>query len=204
MTLGQFFFKYRSYTPLPLLIIMFLTVPYQVNLLGYRSGPTILSMLTGFVFVLLGELTRFWGVSYAGSETRTRSVGGSKLVTQGPFAYTRNPLYLGNILIYFGFGIMMNSLFPYLAILGTAFFIFQYHYIIKEEEVKLRDLFKEKYDEYYNSVNRLLPSLSPFSPAKQSKVEIDLKAGFRSEKRTLQANLTVVICIYIVYILINQ
>jgi protein-S-isoprenylcysteine O-methyltransferase Ste14 len=193
MTLGQLFFKYRSYTPVPLLLPLFLF-----------ARPTILTMAIGLVFVILGEIIRFWGVSYAGSETRTRSVGGSRLVTQGPFAYTRNPLYLGNILIYFGFGIMANSLPPYLVIFGVAYFIFQYHYIINEEEGTLREKFKDNYDAYYNSVSRLVPSIKPLDPDKQSKSVIDLKAGFASEKRTLQANLTVVVCIYIVYILINQ
>jgi len=193
MTLGQFFFKYRSYTPIPLLIPLFLF-----------ARPTMLTLAVGVVFVIIGEFLRFWGVSYAGGETRTRSVGGSKLITQGPFAYSRNPLYLGNIFIYFGFGIMANSLPPYLVILGLVYFIFQYHYIINEEESRLRELFKDKYDEYYNSVNRLVPSIKPLNQDKQSKVSMDIKAGFVSEKRTLQANLTVVACIYIVYILINQ
>lgn len=193
MTIGQLFFKYRSYTPIPFIIPLFLF-----------ARPTLLTMALGVIFVILGELVRLWGVSYAGSETRTRSIGASVLVTQGPFAYTRNPLYLANIFIYFGFGIMANSLFPYLVILGLAYFIIQYNYIIKEEENQLREKFKDKYEDYFKSVNRLVPSLSPLEPSKQSKQKLDLKSGYRSEKRTLQANLTVVACIYIVYILINQ
>ncbi|HEY3250797.1 MAG TPA: isoprenylcysteine carboxylmethyltransferase family protein [Ignavibacteria bacterium] len=193
MTLGQFFFKYRSYTPVPFLIPLFLF-----------ARPTILTMAIGFVFVLIGQIVRFWGVSYAGSETRTRNVGASALVTQGPFAYSRNPLYLANILIYFGFGLMANSLAPFLVIIGLAYFIFQYYHIILEEEKTLREKFKDKYGDYFQSVNQLIPRTTPYHPAKQSKLKLDFKAGYKSEKRTLQANLTVVVCIYIVYILINQ
>lgn len=193
MTLGQFFFKYRSYTPIPFLIPLFLF-----------ARPAIAPMAIGFVFVLIGQIIRFWGVSYAGSETRTRNLGASALVTQGPFAYTRNPLYLANIMIYFGFGIMANSLAPFLVIIGLAYFILQYYYIIIEEEKTLREKFKDKYEDYFKSVNRLLPRTTPYNTAKQSKLKLDFKAGYKSEKRTLQANLTVVVCIYIVYILINQ
>ena len=75
---------------------------------------------------MLGESLRFWGVAYAGGETRTTKIGASNFVTQGPFAYIRNPLYAGNILMYFGVSIMGNSLFPYLQILGLVYFYIQY------------------------------------------------------------------------------
>ena len=86
-------FKYRSYTPIPFLILMFI---YQwIN---------VWSFILGFIVALTGEGLRLWGVCYAGSETRTTgSVGGTYLVVSGPFAYIRNPLYAGNILIYLGF-----------------------------------------------------------------------------------------------------
>jgi protein-S-isoprenylcysteine O-methyltransferase Ste14 len=163
-----------------------------------------LSITIGAVLVVIGELVRLWGVSYAGSETRTRSVGASQLVTQGPFAYTRNPLYMANIVIYFGFGIMANTFFPWLQLIGLAYFIFQYHFIIIEEEKHLDEKFGEKYANYRDSVSRLFPSLTPYDESKQSKIAFDLKAGYISEKRTLQANLTFLFCIYIIYILINQ
>jgi protein-S-isoprenylcysteine O-methyltransferase Ste14 len=193
MTLGQFLFKYRSYTPLPFIIPLFLF-----------ARPTILTMLIGIIFVIIGEIIRLWAVSYAGSETRTRNVGASSLVTQGPFAYTRNPLYFANIIIYIGFGIMANSLNPYLTIIGILYFLFQYNLIIREEENRLLELFKDKYTAYKSSVRKFLPSLTPIDAAQQSKLKLSFKTGYRSEKRTLQANLTVVVCIYIVYILINQ
>lgn len=91
--------------------------------------------MTGICVVLLGEAIRVWSVGYAGSETRTTSgVGGSNLVTQGPYSLIRNPLYWGNIMIYSGFGIMSNALFPYLLIIAFAYFVFQYYLIIINEE----------------------------------------------------------------------
>ncbi|MEK9136428.1 MAG: methyltransferase, partial [Bacteroidota bacterium] len=59
--------------------------------------PTLPSMVLGFLLMVGGEAIRFWGVSIAGSETRTTGkVGGTYLITNGPFAYMRNPLYVGN------------------------------------------------------------------------------------------------------------
>src|SRR4030067_1241157 len=121
MTPGKFFFKYRSYAPLPFLIPLFLF-----------GRPTLLTLIIGFLISASGEMLRIWGVSYAGGETRTTKVGASALVTQGPYAYIRNPLYAGNLLIYFGISIMANSLFPYLQIIGIVYFYIQYHFIIKE------------------------------------------------------------------------
>jgi protein-S-isoprenylcysteine O-methyltransferase Ste14 len=193
MTAGQFFFKYRSYTPIPFLIPLFLF-----------GRPTMITLITGLVIILFGELIRIWGVSYAGGETRTTKVGASVLVTQGPFAYMKNPLYFGNMLIYFGISVMSNSLFPFLQITGLVYFYVQYYYIIKEEEGFLRNKFKDKYEDYYSSVNRFIPKTVPYDLSKQSKVKQNLKAAYISEKRTFQGTLTIILMIVLIYILINQ
>ncbi|MEW6703023.1 MAG: methyltransferase, partial [Bacteroidota bacterium] len=117
-------FKYRSYTPLPFLLLM---VIFQ--------NATVTSMIVGFALALFGEFFRLWGVSYAGSETRTTDgIGGTYLVVSGAYAYVRNPLYVGNMLMYLGIGIMSMALFPYLQIAALIFFFWQYSVIIKEEE----------------------------------------------------------------------
>jgi len=193
MTAGQFFFKYRSYTPIPFLIPLFLF-----------GRPTMITLIIGLVIILFGELIRIWGVSYAGGETRTTKVGASVLVTQGPFAYMKNPLYFGNMLIYFGISVMSNSLFPFLQITGLVYFYVQYYYIIKEEEGFLRNKFKDKYEDYYSSVNRFIPKTVPYDISKQSKVKQNLKAAYISEKRTFQGTLTIILMIVLIYILINQ
>ena len=193
MTLGQFIFKYRSYTPIPFLLPLII-----------YARPTMLSMIIGLIFIACGEYFRFWGVSYAGGETRTRNVGASALVTQGPFAYVRNPLYLGNVLMYFGISIMSNSLFPFLQLIVPAFFIMQYYFIIKEEENFLRDKFKEKYDDFFNSVNRFIPKFTPYKASSQSKVKQNNSAAFASEKRTFQGTFFIMLLIIVIYILIQQ
>ena len=170
-------FKYRSYTPIPFLILM---VAYQQS--------NVWSLPLGLLIAICGELIRLWGVSWAGSETRTTGkVGGTYLVINGPYAYVRNPLYVGNILIYFGLGIMSFALFPYLQIIALAFFVFQYHEIIKEEEGFLKEKFGKDYAEYYNNVPRIFPRLSPYKKEGIEQPEYDIKKGLRSERRTLQA-----------------
>ncbi|MCC7158816.1 MAG: isoprenylcysteine carboxylmethyltransferase family protein [Ignavibacteria bacterium] len=194
MTLGQFFFKYRSYTPLVFIIPMLL-----------YARPTIVTLIIGGVLVIIGEFIRFWGVSYAGSETRTTGkVGASNLVTQGPFAYVRNPLYIGNIFMYLGVSIMSNSLVPFLQVLSVVYFSFQYYFIIEEEEEFLKKEFKSKYDEYFSSVNRFLPKLSPYSEGKRSKLSQNISAAYVSEKRTFQAVFISMIMIVLIFFLINQ
>lgn len=192
MTLSQFLFKNRSYTPI------FFFIP-----LVLYGRPTLLTLIAGFIILLMGESLRFWGVAYAGGETRTTKVGASGLVTQGPFAYIRNPLYAGNLLIYFGISIMDNSLFPYLQIIGVIFFSIQYYLIVKDEETFLRDKFKDKYDDYFNSVPSFFPNFKPYDESKQSKLKSNYKESYRSEKRTFQAISWILVLIVLTYILIN-
>ena len=110
---------------------------------------TPLTLIIGFAIALVGELIRFWGVSWAGSETRsTGGVGGTFLIISGPFAYVRNPLYVGNVLMYLGLGIMSFALFPYLQIVAIIFFLIQYYFIVQEEEKYLREKFKDDYKDY--------------------------------------------------------
>jgi protein-S-isoprenylcysteine O-methyltransferase Ste14 len=121
-------FKFRSYTPLPFIVLM---VIFQ--------KANIVSMILGFILIIVGEFFRLWGVSYAGSETRTTgNVGGTYLVVSGAYSFVRNPLYVGNMLMYLGVGIMSMALFPYLQIIAILFFFFQYTVIIKEEEAFLQ------------------------------------------------------------------
>lgn len=170
-------FKYRSYTPIPFLVIMFL-----------YANPNIWSIIIGLAVALKGETIRIWGVSWAGSETRTTGeVGGSFLVISGPFAYVRNPLYVGNILMYTGLGIMSFALFPYLQILGLLFFYFQYSSIVKEEERYLKATYGKEYENYCCNVPRFFPKLKAYKVDGLKQPEYILSKGLRSEKRSLQA-----------------
>ena len=170
-------FKYRSYTPIPFVILMLIF-----------ENANITSLIIGFVIAVSGELIRLWGVSWAGSETRTTGgVGGTYLVISGPFAHVRNPLYVGNILMYLGLGIMSMALFPYLQIVAISFFIMQYQFIVKEEEGFLVKKFGNDYKKYLENVPRFFPRVTKYKNVSIPQPNYSLNAGFKSETRSLQA-----------------
>ena len=188
-------FKYRSYTPIPFVILMLVF-----------ENATVTSLIVGFFIALIGELIRFWGVSWAGSETRTTGgVGGTYLVISGPFAHVRNPLYVGNILMYLGLGIMSLALFPYLQIIAILFFIVQYDFIVKEEESFLAKKFGSDYQKFLQNVPRFFPRLSKYKDDSIPQPDYKISAGLKSEIRTLQAfSIVIVLIILKWYLRVNN
>jgi len=176
--ISEYFFKYRSYTPIPFLILMTIF-----------QEATLSSLIVGFAIVCLGEFFRLWGVSYAGSETRTTGggVGGTYLVVSGAFAHVRNPLYFGNMCIYVGVGVMSMAWYPYLMLIAAAFFFIQYHFIVNEEEKYLSEKFGVLYEEYKTAVPRWIPTFTKYENLGTEQPTYNIKKGFISEKRTLQA-----------------
>jgi protein-S-isoprenylcysteine O-methyltransferase Ste14 len=180
-------FKYRSYTPIPFLILMLIF-----------ENATVPSLVIGLLIAITGELIRLWGVSWAGSETRTTGgVGGTFLVISGPFGHVRNPLYVGNILMYLGLGIMSMSLFPYLQIVAMLFFILQYQFIVKEEEEFLKTKFGSDFKKYLLNVPRFFPRITKFIDKSIVQPNYSISAGLKSETRTLQAFSTAALLIII-------
>lgn len=185
------FFKYRSYTPVPFVLIML-----------FFAFPNIWSLIIGFLIAFTGELIRLWGVSWAGSETRTTGkVGGSYLIVSGPFAHLRNPLYLGNILLYTGLGIMSFALFPWLQIIGFLFFSFQYYTIVKEEEKYLTDNFGEQFIEYKKNVPGFIPRITRYKTGNIEQPDYSFNKGLKSERRSLQAFGIVILTILLLWFL---
>jgi len=173
----QKLFQYRSYTPIPFLVV---TVIF--------AKPTVAAFAAGVIVLIAGELARFWGVAYAGPLTRvTGSVGAPSLIVAGPFSHVRNPLYAGNILMYVGIGIMANALSPWLVAGAAAYFVFQYSMIVSLEEEFLAGEFGEAYTEYVKQVPRFIPRLHAWKSSSAAGQLPDWNSAVRSEKRTLQA-----------------
>ena len=188
MDLRKFLFSYRSYTPIPLLVAMLLL-----------AKPTVLSLSVGFVIATLGESLRIWAVRHAGGATRTtRDVGaGAELITHGPYAYVRNPLYLGNFILSFGLCLMSWAWMPWMALVFLALFGIQYAGIILLEEEHLLQRFGQTYREYLASVPRFLPSLAPF---KQQAVQaMLLSRALKIEKSTLMSFAAVTVAILVIW-----
>ena len=184
----NYLFTYRSYTPIPFLIIMVLF-----------ASPTVSSLVVGFIVAFTGESIRFWGVSYAGSETRTTGkVGGTQLVTSGPYGHVRNPLYIGNILMYLGVGIMSNALVPWLQLIALVYFIFQYAAIISLEEEYLKRTF-ENWEDYSSNVPRFIPSLKTFHGTYN--LSANFPRALRSERSSLIALTSLTVLLVALYLL---
>ena len=121
------------YTPLPKNV--FTNILVIVSLLMY---------FIGFILAFWGKNTmnQSWGVP--GEHAKKQN----KLVTKGPFAFTRNPIYLGFLLLYFGYaGAMLSWLF----ILRIPLAIYFYK-SAKKEEINLEKIFGKEYVDYKKRV----------------------------------------------------
>ncbi len=180
MDIRQFFFKYRGFTPVPIILVVIIF-----------AHPSYRSLLWGLLPMVLGELIRIWGVSYAGGATRTRNVGAPFLVTNGPFSFVRNPLYIGNLLMYSGAAVIANVWLPWLVIAVFLFFLLQYYFIVNLEEEQLTKIFGEEYQDYRRKVPRFLPRLKP--AVSQDPVQPDFAGAIKSEKSTFLSFLVIII-----------
>jgi len=125
------------------------------------ADPRAREVAIGFVVAAVGEAVRFWA---AGHLLKTQ-----ELVTSGPYRYTRNPLYLGRLLILTGLCVMCrlpwhaNWLF---LLAGLAVF-FGYYLPRKErvEPARLLAMHGEAYDRYFKSVPALFPTFRPYAAA---------------------------------------
>ena len=171
--IGEIFFRYRDYTPIPLVLLTVIL-----------ARPSPFSATLGMLAIITGELIRIYSVAFIGAISRTRKDStGARLITEGPFGYVRNPLYVGNFFISTGVAIFSGRLS--LFFLTAGLFAVQYFFIVIYEESILSDRFGEVYDSYRRNVPPWYPSHpielediiwpSTFTPA------------LRSERRTLTA-----------------
>jgi protein-S-isoprenylcysteine O-methyltransferase Ste14 len=175
MDIRNLFFKFRSYTPIPIgvMIVYFA-----------RSESSLL--LLGISLLLIGEFIRIWAVSYAGGETRTRKVGAPALCTSGPYAFVRNPLYVGNMLMYVGIVMIAGAVNVWLMAATTfLFFLIQYSLIISLEEETLSALFGHEYLNYKANVPAIFPRFSPWENP-ENRRPARIPKTLKTEKRTLQ------------------
>ena len=109
----------------------------------------------GILLLILAMGGRIWASAHlAGKRDR-------ELITGGPYARTRNPLYLFSLIGFIGAGLVFGSVL--LALLfAVVFFTFHWPTILREE-AKLEGLFGEDYRSYRAEVPRFLPTLRPRS-----------------------------------------
>ena len=113
----------------------------------YFSTPTLTAIIAGIPLILLGEVIRTWASGFIKKD--------KELAQEGPYALTRNPLYLGNFLIGLGFSIMAYN--PILVILFLKAFSLIYIFTIRNEEKNLSVRFGDAYIAYKRRVPVFFP-----------------------------------------------
>lgn len=151
--LGNFLFHYRN--KLFPVFYLFLFLPLEPLLFAQYE----IALWLGFGVAFIGQAVRVAtiGLKYIIRGGRHKRVYAEDLVTDGLFAHTRNPLYVGNVLILIGLGIMSNTL--WFNILLSPLFLIFYQAIIRAEENFLRNKFGKAFDQYCADTNRWLPKL---------------------------------------------
>jgi len=154
--IGNWFFRYRN-------------IAFPVVMVGLFAGfrPAAFTPsgrwdwavdALGFLISLTGQILRAAVIGYAyikrgGKDGR---VYANTLVAEGFFSHSRNPLYLGNILMATGLFIIHNN--PWVYALGMPFVLLMYISIVAAEEAYLREKFGQEYSDYCERVSRWLPN----------------------------------------------
>jgi protein-S-isoprenylcysteine O-methyltransferase Ste14 len=179
--IGGVLFRNRSWLPVPFLLVALL-VP---------AHPTIRHWIAAAILIVIGEWIRLAGVAAAGTVTRRRSREVQRLVNYGIFGWMRNPLYVGNFLIWMGFVIASGVLW-FLPV-AIVIFAIEYTLIVRYEEGVLESIFGEEYLQY----RKRTPRWFPRPPAVKETGEHDWGEAWRSEISTFLQYLALIAAFWI-------
>lgn len=138
------------------------------------ARPSFLTLAIGGAIAFLGLLIRAWA---SGHIRKNR-----ELAVSGPYAYTRNPLYLGSFIL--GLGFTIASGVWWLGILFIALFLGIYLPVMRVEAKDLVDLFGDKYKEYAENVPLFFPSFTKYK-ASDEKFDKELYMRYREYRAAL-------------------
>jgi protein-S-isoprenylcysteine O-methyltransferase Ste14 len=161
IVVGRLFFSNRFFFSLLIALMAACVVhPHLSWSAGGMEKP--LSLL----LVILGIGLRSLASGFAGRHTRTADIEGPSLTTGGPYAFVRNPIYSGSMVLGLGVVGLVGSwimLIPY----GMVFALFYFCIIPAEEQFLLRT-FGDQYQRYCDNVPRFFPRLRPWSKAERA------------------------------------
>ena len=141
----------------------------------YFARPTVWTVIAGAAVALPGLLLRGW----ASGHLRKNET----LATTGPYAYTRNPLYLGSFLIGLGFTIAAGQVL--LIIIFIVMILGIYLPVMRVESGTLAELFGKKYVRYAKEVPLLFPRLSAYRTQRGIKFDRSLYLRYREYRATI-------------------
>lgn len=127
------------------------------------ARPRPVTLAIGGAVALVGLALRAW----ASGHIRKNAA----LAISGPYAYTRNPLYLGSFILGLGFTIASGQ--PLLGLLFAALFLGIYLPVMRVEAETLAELFGEEYRRYASAVPLFLPRLTPYRDGKAQAIRFD-------------------------------
>lgn len=113
------------------------------------SKPTYDSIYYGAVLLFFGILIRIWSCGHIKKE--------KELTISGPYRYTRNPLYFGNLIL--GSGIVISTRSRWIFAYFIVYFLLFYPIIINKEKNKMKELFPKEYEEFSKKVPLFIPRL---------------------------------------------
>lgn len=187
-TLARFIFYTRGiYILLALVISMVLK--YQMH-----HTTTLPLFVAGLIIAFASQAFRMYAASFLWGRQAVTKVGADFLCASGPYAYTRNPLYLGNLFVGIGASLAMNEWYAY--VLFGLSWIFVYSFVIPLEEKFLQQKFGNAYREYAAHTGRVKPKLQPYRNGVP--IAPDYRAGILGE---IHAPIVLVILFAIIYVL---
>lgn len=119
------------------------------------ARPTFVSIAVGAFVTAVGVFIRGWASGHIRKA--------QELAVSGPYAFTRNPLYIGSLIM--GIGFTIASGVWWLAVLFSLLFIGIYLPVMRVEVDDIRQIFGAEYDEYERNVPMFIPRLTPWRKA---------------------------------------
>ena len=155
----EFLFRHRDHVPIPFAVATLVGMWfYHPDFAATQPWLAWVAGAVSVVTIFLGEALRIWSVGHSGRTTRAKELKAPALATGGPYAVVRNPIYVGNFLL--GFGFVLLTRIHWVVIAYVVFFFIQYTLIVNIEEEFLEGKFGDDYREYRKRVKRFLPNLA--------------------------------------------
>ncbi len=158
---GRWLFRWRGLTPVPVVILLIGLAAWELRHPSISPLADGVLAVVGLVSCLAGQALRGWvrGQVPLDTSNQGRALSAGSLNLAGAYRFTRNPLYLGNLLLTTGLLLQLDSLWALL--IGLGFFFFEYHFIIRAEEAFLSSRFGDPYARFLSEVPRFWPRLRP-------------------------------------------
>lgn len=178
IAIGRLFFRVRN-ALFPIVFIL-IAAASRPQPFGGNTRLDAWSDALGLCIALAGQTLRaiVIGLAYIRRGGKDKKIYAETLVQDGFFAHSRNPLYVGNMLVFLGLFVMLNSSLGYLV--GVPFFAFAYLAIVLAEEDFLLRQFGDEYAAYCRRVNRFVPTLTGL-PATMRSMRFDWRRLVRKE-----------------------